>query len=101
MAEPELLNEVDRLGGKIARLISRYHEMRQRLEELEAENRALREEVQKLRETISQVNANHKTQTLTHLLTQGKEKAEVRAQIERIVRDIDRCMGLLSQPDPE
>lgn len=101
MAEPEVLNNVDRLGGKIAHLISRFQEIHQKLGELEAENRALREEVQKLEEALSQVNENHKTQTLTHLLTQGKEKAEVKAQIERIVRDIDRCIGLLSQPDLE
>ncbi len=50
-------------------------------------------------ERLGDLDDRNKTQTLTQLLTQGKEKAEIKAQIERIVRDIDRCLGLLSQPD--
>ncbi len=99
MPENELLNEVDLLGGKVARLISRFQELEQRIRELQFENQTLKEQLQEVSERLGDMDDIHKTQTLTHLLTQGKEKAEVKAQIERIVRDIDRCMGLLSQPD--
>ncbi len=101
MPENEILNEVDRLGGKIALLISRFQDMEQRIRELEIENETLKMQFQQVSANLNAMNDKSNLQNLTHLLTQGKEKAEVKTQIERIVRDIDRCIGLLSQPDLE
>lgn len=97
----ELLNQAERLNRKVNTLVEKHRKLLEELETLKEENRFLKLQCHNQLETDSRESLNQQIIHLTQSLTQGKEKAEVRNTINEIVREIDRCIGLLNQPEPK
>lgn len=99
MSENETLEMLLSLQNKVKRLIEEYQVLVERIKVLETINSDLLEKNQKYQKSFDQMNNELKIQNLTELLTQGKGKTEVKALIDRMVREIDKCIGLINQPD--
>ncbi|GAB6279331.1 MAG TPA: hypothetical protein DCX03_04430 [Bacteroidales bacterium] len=99
MSENETLEMLRSLQNKVKRLIEEYQVLVERIKVLETINSDLLEKNQKYQKSFDQMNNELKIQNLTELLTQGKGKTEVKALIDRMVREIDKCIGLINQPD--
>ena len=99
MSEKETLEMLRSLQNKVKRLIEEYQVLVERIKVLETINSDLLEKNQKYQKSFDQMNNELKIQNLTELLTQGKGKTEVKALIDRMVREIDKCIGLINQPD--
>jgi sugar-specific transcriptional regulator TrmB len=99
MSENETLEMLRSLQNKVKRLIEEYQVLVERIKVLETINADLLEKNQKYQKSFDQMNNELKIQNLTELLTQGKGKTEVKALIDRMVREIDKCIGLINQPD--
>lgn len=95
----EVLKLADVLHEKIQQIIRIQQGLLQRVEWLEDENARLRQQSQIQTHELSELNFNKQIHNLTNSLTQGKENAEVRDAINQIVREIDRCISVINQPD--
>jgi len=99
MPESETLDMLRSLRIKVEHFVEQYQVMVEKMKVIETINSDLLKENQEFQKHFEQMNNELKIQNLTELLTQGKGKTEVKAIIDRIVRDIDKCIGLINQPD--
>ncbi len=99
MPESEKLDMLRSLRIKVEHFVEQYQVMVEKMKVIETINSDLLKKNQEFQKHFEQMNNELKIQNLTELLTQGKGKTEVKAIIDRIVRDIDKCIGLINQPD--
>ncbi|HNQ58912.1 MAG TPA: hypothetical protein PK028_00730 [Bacteroidales bacterium] len=99
MPESETLDMLRSLRIKVEHFVEQYQVMVEKMKVIETINSDLLKKNQEFQKHFEQMNNELKIQNLTELLTQGKGKTEVKAIIDRIVRDIDKCIGLINQPD--
>ena len=99
MPESETLDMLRSLRIKVEHFVEQYQVMVEKMKVIETINSDLLKKNQEFQKHFEQMNNKLKIQNLTELLTQGKGKTEVKAIIDRIVRDIDKCIGLINQPD--
>ena len=99
MPESETLDMLRSLRIKVEHFVEQYQVMVEKMKVIETINSDLLKKNQEFQKHFEQMNNELKIQNLTELVTQGKGKTEVKAIIDRIVRDIDKCIGLINQPD--
>ncbi len=90
----ELITQIER---KIEMLVSK-------LDSLKTENKLLTNQIKDLEETINNKNSELESLTkkietikISKAIEDGQEKEEVKKKINEILREIDRCVGLLNR----
>lgn len=90
----ELITQIE---NKIEMLVSK-------LEVLNSENELLTNQIKELQESINKKNKDLESLTkkietikISKTIEGGKEKEEVKKKINEILREIDRCVGLLNR----
>lgn len=82
---------------KITQLISLYEGEKQRADELAARLSAREEEVEAYRKQITELNRKIDNLKLSGAFTSGAGNAAAKERIEKLIREIDKCIGLLEK----
>ncbi|MCQ2216592.1 MAG: hypothetical protein MJZ31_11840 [Bacteroidales bacterium] len=91
---------VHRLEEKVNQLLTRYEEQRQRNITLAQENRDLRSKLEERESQLTDVTDKfniYKTATGLAGGVSQTEKDNARKRMEKLVREIDKCIALLNQ----
>ena len=93
--ETEILEGIK---GKIQSVKVMLLEQKDQNRELGEENEALRKEVQQKQSEIKELEErNQKLSLVKGMLAEGEDSDEARIKINRIVREIDKCIALLNR----
>ncbi|MBN2764220.1 MAG: hypothetical protein JXR41_14095 [Bacteroidales bacterium] len=92
-------NIINELKNKIKTIISLYENQKNNNKELEDNNRELNEKLILLENKISDVEEKYENLKLARaLITPGDEGThEAKIKVNRIVREIDKCIALLNR----
>jgi len=83
---------------KFKEIINNYNKLKQRNLELEEENKNLKTTINLLNKKIKEIENNDtKINLAKAILATGKDSHEVKIKLNKIVRDIDRCIALLEK----
>ena len=86
------------IKGKIQSVKVMLLEQKDQNRELGEENEALRKEVQQKQSEIKELEErNQKLSLVKGMLAEGEDSDEARIKINRIVREIDKCIALLNR----
>jgi predicted nuclease with TOPRIM domain len=86
------------IKGKILSVKVLLQEQRDRNRELSVQNEALQLEVQQKQSRIKELEErNQKLALVKGILAEGGNNDDARMQINRIVREIDKCIALLNR----
>lgn len=83
-------NSLQELNVKLNALLNRYQEMNEKVSKLEQENSLLIEQNTLLKQTLANVK-EAKAVALS-----GNDIQETRRQISHLIREIDKCIALIS-----
>jgi SMC interacting uncharacterized protein involved in chromosome segregation len=87
---------VSEIEHKIRKLIIRHQETLRQLKEQNAEIQALRKKNQEQEKIIKDLEERIRTYKLTKTIEKKEGAAEARERINELVREIDKCIGLLN-----
>lgn len=90
------LSIVAGLEYKLRKLIDQHRELQAKLEESSQEIRELRIINEQQLQTIKSLEEKIKITTLTRTVETKEGTAEARTRINELVREIDKCIGLLN-----
>jgi len=83
---------------KFKEIINNYNKLKQKNIELEEENKNLKENINLLNKKIKELEDKEtKINLAKAILATGKDSHEAKIKLNRIVRDIDRCIALLEK----
>lgn len=86
------------IKGKIQSVKVMLEEQKDQNRELSEQNNALRKEVQQQQSEIKILEErNQKLSLVKGMLAEGESSDEARIKINRIVREIDKCIALLNR----
>jgi archaellum component FlaC len=92
-----LQDQLKRITEKLQQVVQRYHVLQKEHEQLNREVATLREKEKTRSVKIEELEMKMTAlQTVTGQLNDG-EKKEVEKRISRYIREIDRCIALLSE----
>lgn len=86
-----LSSQIDRLSASYETLMNEADGLRVRLQDMEYENRKLTEELRQARQEADYLKISHR------LADDPDGLVEARRWIDRMIRDIDRCISLLKE----
>ncbi|HDR90361.1 MAG TPA: hypothetical protein ENN63_12150 [Bacteroidetes bacterium] len=96
--EGSQVSVIQELRGKIDRLIRSFESIRDRNRELEEEVSLLRERIREKDGEIAELTEKNKQLQLSRaLITGGEDETEAKTNVNRIVREIDKCIALLNR----
>ncbi|MBR1630749.1 MAG: hypothetical protein IJ680_02740 [Paludibacteraceae bacterium] len=85
------------LERKVGRLITEYSQARQRISQLEQELSRTQTTLHQANARIADLNSRlNNMRTAGSLAASAEQKEETRLRIDRMVKDIDRCIKLMS-----
>jgi hypothetical protein len=84
---------------RIRSLISMYEEQKSKAIELQKQNLELQKDVEKLEEKLSDLDNKYENLKIAKVLSSlpGEDVHETKIQVNRIVREIDKCIALLNR----
>lgn len=90
---------VDSLRLRIKTMISRYEEQKKQNNALREKNLELTERVSQLENTIEELNKKYENLKIAKVLSSipGEDVHDTKIQVNRIVREIDKCIALLNR----
>lgn len=90
---------VDSLRLRIKTMISRYEEQKKQNNALREKNLELTERVAQLENTIEELNKKYENLKIAKVLSSipGEDVHDTKIQVNRIVREIDKCIALLNR----
>ena len=83
--------------GKVSQLAEAYQQLRRNNAALKRRNKELREEIEKLKEDKRMQSEQIVKHKLSERASAGDSNTDVKLKINELVREIDRCIGLLSE----
>ena len=83
------------LKGNITRLMALYEAEKQRADALSLRLEQSEEENSKYKEQIAELNQQIETVRLASAFTASGDNSEAKARIDKLIREIDRCIKLL------
>lgn len=96
--EGELDIVVQGLIDRVQKLIVRYSGLREQFELLSQENDNLRHQIDEQKKEIDRIEQQYNSAKIaTNVLAPVDDKDEARAELNRIVREIDNCIALLNR----
>ena len=88
---------VSRVNEQVLELLGRHHALISERAELQTQNVELLKSIEKLKIEIGQSKEQIVKLKITKSLTDKKGSTEVKAKVEELLREIDKCVGLLNQ----
>ena len=89
---------VQELIERVRGLMSRYSELKEHYDLLNHENDDLRHQIEEQNIKIDKLEQQYNlAKVATNVLAPVEDKDEARAQLNRIVREIDNCIALLNR----
>ena len=87
------------LRQRIRTIISLYEEQKTNAAELLKKNNELGERVEMLESKLEEINNKYETLKIAKVLSSvpGEDVHETKIQVNRIVREIDKCIALLNR----
>lgn len=96
MAVKEVITELEK---SLEKLMEEHRTMATLCAKLTAERDALKAERQALEQRVKSLDKELQHEQLTRGLAGGKEdKQKARARVNRLMREVDKCIALLSKP---
>lgn len=97
MAQP-LISLLQTLDQKISVLIAIQQRLHARIDNLEEENRSLRQELEETRAKQRQTETDVQFLTMSHRLADSPDTIiSTRRRIARLIRTIDKCISMLKE----
>ena len=87
---------VSRINEQVLELLGRHQTLRGERTELQARNAELQETIEKLNTEIDQLKEQIVKLKISKSLTDKKDSNEVKAKVDELLREIDKCVGLLN-----
>ena len=88
---------VSRINEQVLELLGRHHAIRSERAELQTQNAELLKSIEELKTEIDQLKEQIVKLKIAKSLTDKKGSTEVKAKVEELLREIDKCVGLLNQ----
>jgi phage shock protein A len=88
---------VSRINEQVLELLGRHRALKSEQTELQTQNAALLESIEKLNTEIDQLKEQIVKLKISKSLTDKKDSTEVKAKVDELLREIDKCVGLLNQ----
>ena len=88
---------VSRINEQVLELLGRHHAIRSERAELQTQNAELLKSIEELKTEIDQLKEQIVKLKITKSLTDKEGSTEVKAKVEELLREIDKCVGLLNQ----
>ena len=88
---------VSRINQQVLELLGRHRDLKSEHSELQSENDELKETIEKLNTEIDQLKEQIVKLKISKSLTEKKDSTEVKAKVDELLREIDKCVGLLNQ----
>jgi hypothetical protein len=87
------------LRQRIKSLISMYEDQKSKTMDLQKQNFELQHDVEKLKEELSDLDKKYENLKMAKVLSSlpGEDVHETKIQVNRIVREIDKCIALLNR----
>lgn len=87
------------LRQKVKQIIGRYEDQKAKAADLESKYTVLRSRVEKLEKELDDMNSKYNTLKMAKVLSSlpGEDVHETKIQVNRIVREIDKCIALLNR----
>jgi len=86
---------IDNVQRKTEEVLVRFSKVQQENKKLQAEIRANQLIINDQKQTIKQLEDNITTLKITKSLERGKENSDARLKINEMLREIDKCIGLI------
>ncbi len=97
MAQKEAIN---RLAEQVKLLIEEHRRKSEQCDRLAAECQSLKEENRSLQERVKQLDSELATVQLGEgLAGDNRNKAKARARVNRLMREVDRCIAIVKQQE--
>lgn len=91
---------ITNLENRIGRLIEDHRRLRSLSKELVAERDALRSANRTLEERVRELDAELARMQLTEGLSgESRNRDKARARVNRLMREVDKCIALLGRPE--
>ncbi len=88
---------VSRINEQVLELLDQHHILRGERTELQTQNAELLESIEELKTEIDQLKEQIVKLKIAKSLTDKEGSTEVKAKVEELLREIDKCVGLLNQ----
>lgn len=88
---------VSRINEQVLELLGRHRALKSEGTELQTQNAELLKSIKELKTEIDKLKEQIVKLKITKSLTDKKDSIEVKAKIEELLREIDKCVGLLNQ----
>ncbi len=90
---------INGLKQKIGSIISLYEKEKNKATDLKQKNLELTEKITELEKNIVEVEKKHENLKIAKVLSSvpGEDVHETKLQVNRIVREIDKCIALLNR----
>jgi type I site-specific restriction-modification system R (restriction) subunit len=87
------------LRQRIKTIISLYEEQKSKNNELRKQNQELNEKIEKLEIKLDELDKKYENLKISKVLSSvpGEDVHETKLQVNRIVREIDKCIALLNR----
>lgn len=91
---------ITELGGRLEQLIEEHSRLTALCGKLTAERDALKEEKRALEQRIRDLDHELSKRQLTEGLAGSRaDKEKARARVNRLMREVDKCIALLNKPE--
>lgn len=91
---------ITELGGRLEQLIEEHSRLTTLCGKLTAERDALKEEKRALEQRIRDLDHELSKRQLTEGLAGSRaDKEKARARVNRLMREVDKCIALLNKPE--
>ena len=91
---------IEKLAEQVKSLIEDHRRKSEQCDRLTAECRDLKEENRSLQERVKQLDAEVATLQLSQgLAGDNRNKAKARARVNRLMREVDRCIAIVKQQE--
>jgi predicted nuclease with TOPRIM domain len=87
------------LRYKIKSLISMYEDQKSKVNDLEKKNLQLRQQAVELEDKLNELDKKYENLKIAKVLSSvpGEDVHDTKLQVNRIVREIDKCIALLNR----
>lgn len=85
------------LEFKTRQLADKYNEAKKQIESLKSENEQLESKLLKQHELINELETKIHTLKITKSIHKGKDTAEAKKRINEMLRELDKCIDLLTE----
>jgi predicted nuclease with TOPRIM domain len=88
---------VSKIHNKVLDLLSQHHELQDKCVNLQTENTELEDLLASKNKEIEELKEQIVKLKITRSLTDNKSSTEVNTKIDELLREVDKCLGLLNQ----